>query len=868
MVLFLLIGVNVFAFDVTIDQDGNVTAGASGASGTLEVTGRSAGKAIIGIGNDTGGVGVYGIHQTNGDFGLLGGYNSLMQPVGVYGYSLFNWAGYFEGDVNVAGNLSVDGGINFTPPLALSMDAGGYTIHGINNYAQGIGVRGDGGYMGVWGHSTTGIGIYGEATSTSGLNYGVFGYSQSSSGRAVYGKGDNGAYAGYFDGNVEINGNLTVINGSLTAAGIDADTVDNMHAVDLLDKATYDSGDDGTVDNADMVDGKHASDFAPLVHGHSSLYGKVTIVAQSGGQYTNPRDALLNIADWCGTPSSANLCLLKILPGIYDLGNNGLAMRSYVDIEGSGENVTIITSTHSSGTSDESSATVVGKNNAEIRFLTVENHGGSTNSIALYNYSASPKITNVTANATGGSNNYGILNSFYSSPVITNVVSTASGGTSNMGIFNLTSSSPTMNNVTADASGGSATNVGVSNWQSSPVMTNITAAGSGGTDSYGVSNSNYSLPVMTAVIAEAAGASSNNYGVSNSTNSFPVMKDVSSNGIVINGNHLFVPGTDTPYANGLLLMAVFNEITGLGTPTSTNPYVIKLDAGVYDIGNNGITMQSYADIEGSGENATTITSTHSSAPGLIDENAATVVGADNAEIRFLTVENKGGYGNAVAIYSDSTSPMITKVTATVSGASRIDGVYSTNASPILRDVTARASGESSCHGISNISSSQTKMTNVTVELSCDGNNHGISNFSSTPIMTDVSITVTGNGVTFDNYGIYNNVTSLIIRNVTITVSGGGYRNYGVRNVNASPTLINAVINALGGSYSYGVYNYNGSSSTIEGSSISATTYSIVNENSIFANVGATMLGGTVFGGGFTCVGAYGSNFVALNPSCQ
>ena len=52
-----------------------------------------------------------------------------------------------------------------------------------------------------------------------------------------------------------------------------------------------------------------------------------------------------------------------------------------------------------------------------------------------------------------------------------------------------------------------------------------------------------------------------------------------------------------------------------------------------------VTMKPYVDIEGSGELTTKITYTGSGSP-----NTGTVLGASNAELRFLSVENTGGAG--------------------------------------------------------------------------------------------------------------------------------------------------------------------------------------------------------------------------------
>ncbi len=69
-----------------------------------------------------------------------------------------------------------------------------------------------GAITGVWGDaaSSFGRGVFGRALATSGETIGVYGQALSPQGVAVRGQGLNGARAGLFDGNVQINGNLTV----------------------------------------------------------------------------------------------------------------------------------------------------------------------------------------------------------------------------------------------------------------------------------------------------------------------------------------------------------------------------------------------------------------------------------------------------------------------------------------------------------------------------------------------------------------------------------------------------------------------------------------------------------------------------------
>lgn len=175
-------------------------------------------------------------------------------------------------------------------------------------------------------------------------------------------------------------------------------------------------------------------------HTHDAIYqikyGKVAVAAQSGGDYTDPVAAMAALATWCGIPSSTNPCLLKIMPGVYDIGNNSLQMQPYVDIEGSGENVTTIsgTPTFTSGW-PPNVGVLMGANNAELRFLTVRNIGTLGN-VAIVNISSFPSLLNVTTEASAGILNCGISNHPGTAPVMTNVMAIASGGDNSVAVSN------------------------------------------------------------------------------------------------------------------------------------------------------------------------------------------------------------------------------------------------------------------------------------------------------------------------------------------------------------------------------------------------------------------------------------------------
>jgi len=188
--------------------------------------------------------------------------------------------------------------------------------------------------------------------------------------------------------------------------------------------------------NAETLDGRDGSYY-------DQHYDHVIVVAKSGGDYATVGAALASITD----NSAASRYLVWVGPGTY---NETVTMKEYVDIEGAGE---LLTTISYAGSHSTNTGTVVGADNAELRFLTVLNTGGDRMAIAIYNSYNSPRLTHVTASASGAlSNTYGVFNSFSSSAMV-NVSASASGGDSNYGVFN-TTSAPTMTNVTASASGG------------------------------------------------------------------------------------------------------------------------------------------------------------------------------------------------------------------------------------------------------------------------------------------------------------------------------------------------------------------------------------------------------------------------------
>lgn len=127
-------------------------------------------------------------------------------------------------------------------------------------------------------------------------------------------------------------------------------------------------------------------------------YENVITVATSGGDFTSVAAALASVTD----SSSDNRYLVRVMSGVYT--ETELAVvKSYVHVQGSGPNATVVTSSRSSGSPSNASATVDLLDHGRISNLTVRNTGTITYGIALYSAETSRAavVDNVVAEAIG-----------------------------------------------------------------------------------------------------------------------------------------------------------------------------------------------------------------------------------------------------------------------------------------------------------------------------------------------------------------------------------------------------------------------------------------------------------------------------------
>lgn len=171
------------------------------------------------------------------------------------------------------------------------------------------------------------------------------------------------------------------------ATNLDADRIDGQDASAFLPAG-------GKARDAETLDGKDSADFA-------RAYKRTVVVSPTGTPQENGaalRGALAGITDASGEKPH----LLKLEPGVYDLGAGWMAMKEWVDIEGSGEGSTRITG--QSYSSQPYDGTIFMRSNADLRSLTVENTGGGYSATAIaFNTNSGSDLVDVTVRASGAS---------------------------------------------------------------------------------------------------------------------------------------------------------------------------------------------------------------------------------------------------------------------------------------------------------------------------------------------------------------------------------------------------------------------------------------------------------------------------------
>lgn len=282
--------------------------------------------------------------------------------------------------------------------------------------------------------------------------------------------------------------------------------------------------------------------------------------------------------------------------------------------------------------------------------------------------------------------------------------------------------------------------------------------------------------------------------------------------------------------------ALLDALAQIGA-SAEKPYLLKIEPGTYHLGTRELTMKPYLDIEGSGEGVTTVTS-------RVDTGLGTIVGASNAELRFLTVKNEGGGTIGLAFSAETASPRLTHVTAVSSGALTNYGLRFSNGSPLLTNVTARATGGSEAVGLVNFGGA----------------------------ISAANSSFTGSAGSGLNVGVLTSFGgSVQISSSTLSGSGGPVA-IGLRSYNGNHSLTNVMVAAAGGGQNYGVLSGQKHSTpnvTVNGSRVSGATNSVFLVDGVI-RIGASLVEGPVGQdeGTIVCAASFSGSYQQLSSGCS
>jgi hypothetical protein len=339
-----------------------------------------------------------------------------------------------------------------------------------------------------------------------------------------------------------------------------------------------------------------------------------------------------------------------------------------------------------------------------------------------------------------------------------------------------------------------------------------------------------------------------------------------------------VPGN--PVASGTALR---NALAGIPSPSAADPWLLKIEPGIYDIGATSLQMRSWVDIEGSGVGVTTIRGNVS--PGSDFQNG-TVNGANDAELRLLTVEASGS--SVVAMVNWKASPRLYRVKLVAQASSSVEGLRNVQSAPLLDECEINASVSTRRKGLSPSSEAygivfraevvgpRSSIVRSKVVVTGAAKNYGLHLVMAQTVteIRDSRIDVAGGQKT---YGIYAQGVSwginenLALRNVEVSSAKGSSASYGVYFEPGSAISLDIFTSSLAGSDSpttYGIAQYGPGAIVIQGSKIVGLTKTIDSPLGSVSVASTYLQGGPVTaGGGRHCMGVWDENGVFYASSC-
>ncbi len=328
-----------------------------------------------------------------------------------------------------------------------------------------------------------------------------------------------------------------------------------------------------------------------------------------------------------------------------------------------------------------------------------------------------------------------------------------------------------------------------------------------------------------------------------------------------------VPGDSL--ASGQALLAAVSAIPG---PTSADPWLVKVEPGIYDLGESSLLLREWVDVEGS---RNTVIRGH----GRDDIYGGTVVGANDSELREVTVETDGmGLVPAVVgVFLPNVGTRLHRVrVVSRNGVEGSDAIFIRGGSPKLTEVEVVASGSAFASGIVIDEAGSPAIANSTIEVSgATSTNRGIlvqeACAGGEPLLNSVRITVQGGEKAYGIVGRYKiRPEPIVLDSTIIRVSSGKMENVGVVFTKGAGLmrLIGCVVEASGAG-SHGVWTkVGGAGVTVTGSEVSGETASVAGIGGAgVVSVASSVLRGGPAGIGTVCAGVTDEAYAFYPSTC-
>jgi hypothetical protein len=309
-----------------------------------------------------------------------------------------------------------------------------------------------------------------------------------------------------------------------------------------------------------------------------------------------------------------------------------------------------------------------------------------------------------------------------------------------------------------------------------------------------------------------------------------------------------------PLASGQRLVTLLAAISGNAID---NPYLLHLEPGIFDLGPGALTLKPFVDVEGSGEGVTVIRGASS---------GAVIEGADDVEVRSLTVEHVPGGASSVAFDLAGDATRLTRVTALATGgASANHAITAAGTGAVFTEVTAVAAAPVGGSAIAIYITGDAVLRRVTAKAQGGASSSAIVATAGSSLAEDV--TATASSATFLRGVSLETGASATLRRVDAFASTGlaGATAIGL-------SLLDGNVTVDGGSYvataqtSYGLLcsQLAGShTARIRNSRIAGVAHSVKADAGYEVFVGDSLMGGGAVdpnGGSITCFGAYDSDY--------